>query len=138
MCKRTFSRKLLLCKSSPTSFRSAIDRCGIRLPDGQLTHVLRHTFASHFMVNGGNILTLQRILVHSSLAMTMKYAHLAPGHLQEAVELNPLSRFKKPLILTIQTHQKQKAYISVSLSFYYLILGGPGRNRTTDTRVFKL
>jgi len=25
---------------------------------GQMTHVLRHTFASHFMMNGGNILTL--------------------------------------------------------------------------------
>jgi hypothetical protein len=42
------------------------------------------------MMNGGNILTLQRILVHSCLAMTMRYAHLAPEHLQEAVKLNPL------------------------------------------------
>jgi site-specific recombinase XerD len=84
-----------LFKSSSAAFRSAIERCGIQLPDGQLTHVLRHTFASHFMMNGGNILTLQRILGHSSLAMTMKYAHLAPEHLQEAVKLNPLSMMKK-------------------------------------------
>lgn len=83
-----------LFKSSAAAFRSAIKRCGIQLPDGQLTHVLRHTFASHFMMNGGNILTLQRILGHSSLAMTMKYAHLAPEHLQEAVKLNPLSRMR--------------------------------------------
>lgn len=84
-----------LFKSSAAAFRSAIERCGIQLPDGQLTHVLRHTFASHFMMNGGNILTLQRILGHSSLAMTMKYAHLASEHLQEAVKLNPLSRLKR-------------------------------------------
>ncbi|MBU2011078.1 MAG: tyrosine-type recombinase/integrase [Gammaproteobacteria bacterium] len=43
------------------------------------------TFASHFIQNGRNILTLQRILGHSSLAMTVRYAHLALGHLQDAV-----------------------------------------------------
>ncbi|WP_222101899.1 hypothetical protein [Methylomonas koyamae] len=36
---------------------------------GQLTHVLRHTFASHFMMNGGNILTLQKILGNGSLKL---------------------------------------------------------------------
>lgn len=29
------------------------------LPAGQASHVLRHTFASHFMMNGGNILVLE-------------------------------------------------------------------------------
>jgi integrase len=75
-----------------TAFREAIDECGIELPKGQLTHVLRHTFASHFTMNGGNILVLQRILGHSSLTMTMRYAHLAPEHLQEARLLNPLAK----------------------------------------------
>lgn len=83
-----------LFKSSTAAFRHAIGRSGIQLPEGQLTHVLRHTFASHFMMNGGNILTLQRILGHSNLTMTMKYAHLTPEHLQEAVKLNPLGRLK--------------------------------------------
>ena len=77
---------------SISAFREAVERSGIVLPDGQMTHVLRHTFASHFMMNGGNILTLQRILGHANLTMTMRYAHLAPEHLQEAVKLNPLSR----------------------------------------------
>lgn len=72
------------------AFSRAIDRCKIALPKGQLTHVLRHTFASHFIMNGGNILTLQKILGHSSLTMTMRYAHLAPDHLQEAKAFNPL------------------------------------------------
>jgi site-specific recombinase XerD len=76
---------------SYAAFRDAIDRAGIVLQEGQLTHVLRHTFASHFMMNGGNILVLQRSLGHASLAMTMRYAHLAPDHLQEVVKLNPLS-----------------------------------------------
>ncbi len=46
---------------------------------------------SHFAMNGGNILTLQRILGHASINMTMRYAHLSPDHLQDAVRLNPLS-----------------------------------------------
>ena len=74
-----------------SAFRMAIDKSGIDLPDGQLTHVLRHTFASHFMMNGGNILTLQKALGHSSLQMTMRYAHLAPNHLEEVTKLNPLT-----------------------------------------------
>lgn len=73
------------------AFRKAVQQAKISLPDGQLTHVLRHTFASHFMMNGGNILALQRILGHASLTMTMRYAHLAPDHLQEVRVINPLA-----------------------------------------------
>ncbi|MGC6738824.1 tyrosine-type recombinase/integrase, partial [Escherichia coli] len=52
------------------------------LPKGQAVHVLRHTFAAHFMINGGNILTLQRIMGHATIQQTMTYAHLAPDFLQ--------------------------------------------------------
>ncbi|QOL13267.1 phage integrase [Dickeya dianthicola] len=73
------------------AFRSALERTGIELPAGQLTHVLRHSFASHFMMNGGNILVLQRVLGHTDIKMTMRYAHFAPDHLEDAVRLNPLA-----------------------------------------------
>ncbi|OCG08774.1 integrase [Gilliamella sp. wkB178] len=76
------------------AFKRAIERTGIELPDGQLTHVLRHTFASHFMMNGGNILVLQKILGHTDIKTTMRYAHLAPDHLEEATALNPLVNIK--------------------------------------------
>lgn len=79
-----------LFQYSYAAFREGVERAGLVLPRGQLTHVLRHTFASHFMMNGGNILVLQKLLGHSSLTMTMRYAHLAPDHLQEAKALNPL------------------------------------------------
>ncbi|UNU29102.1 phage integrase [Aeromonas hydrophila] len=72
------------------AFEMAAERIGLELPPGQSTHVLRHTFASHFMMNGGNILVLQKILGHSTITMTMRYAHFAPDHLEEAVRLNPL------------------------------------------------
>ncbi|CAI1770813.1 Tyrosine recombinase XerD [Serratia proteamaculans] len=74
------------------AFRSALERTDIELPAGQLTHVLRHTFASHFMMNGGNILVLQRVLGHTDIKMTMRYAHFAPDHLEDAVRLNPLAK----------------------------------------------
>lgn len=73
------------------AFREAIEKADIELPKGQMTHVLRHTFASHFMINGGNIIVLQRILGHVNLTTTMRYAHLAPAHLEEAKRLNPLA-----------------------------------------------
>lgn len=72
------------------AFRTAVRRAKIELPAGQLSHVLRHTFASHFMMNGGNILVLQKILGHTDIKMTMRYAHFSPDHLEDAVRLNPL------------------------------------------------
>jgi len=77
-----------------SAFRKAMQRAGIETPAGQLTHVLRHTFASHFMMNGGNILVLQRILGHTDNKVTMRYAHFAPDHLSEAMLLNPLSQMR--------------------------------------------
>ncbi|EBQ2670972.1 tyrosine-type recombinase/integrase [Salmonella enterica] len=70
--------------------RDAIKEIALGVPDGQAVHALRHTFASHFMMNGGNILTLQKILGHAKIQTTMIYAHLAPDYLQDAVRFNPL------------------------------------------------
>ncbi|ELK3677265.1 tyrosine-type recombinase/integrase [Vibrio fluvialis] len=61
----------------------------------QAAHVLRHTFASYYMMNGGNIIALQRILGHADIKQTMRYAHLAPDHLEDAVEKNPLNNLNK-------------------------------------------
>lgn len=79
------------------AFRKAIEKAGIELPKNQLTHVLRHTFASHFMMNGGNILVLKDILGHYNITMTMIYAHFAPSHLETAITLNPLANLQNPM-----------------------------------------
>jgi site-specific recombinase XerD len=71
--------------------RRKMNTMGFDLPTGQKVHILRHTFASYFIMNGGNILTLQKILGHSDIGQTMEYAHLAPDYLQDAVKLNPLT-----------------------------------------------
>ncbi|PYN40359.1 MAG: hypothetical protein DME00_34650 [Candidatus Rokuibacteriota bacterium] len=48
-------------------------------------HTLRHTFASWAVMRGVSLKELQELLGHSSLAMMMRYAHLAPEHLRAAV-----------------------------------------------------
>lgn len=50
-------------------------------------------------MNGGNILTLQKILGHTTLAMTMRYTHLAPDHLQDAVKLGPVADYQHFLVI---------------------------------------
>ena len=74
---------------SLSAFRRALDRSCIALPPGQAAHVLRHTFASHFVMNGGDILSLQKILGHSTISMTMRYSHLSDRHLKSAVKYSP-------------------------------------------------
>lgn len=83
-----------LFSSCMSAFREAVERAGLTFPKGQMTHILRHSFASHFTMNGGNIVNLQKILGHHSLTMTMRYAHLAPNFMEEAKNLNPLSSNK--------------------------------------------
>ncbi|MBA0215063.1 tyrosine-type recombinase/integrase [Pectobacterium brasiliense] len=52
--------------------------------------MLHHTFANHFVMNGGNLVALQQILGHASIQQTMVYAYLAPDYLENTITLNPL------------------------------------------------
>ncbi len=50
-------------------------------------HDMRHDFASQLVMKGADILSVSKLLGHTSIQMTMRYAHLAPDHLKGAVAL---------------------------------------------------
>lgn len=78
------------------AFRIALAASGITLPRGQASHVLRHTFASHYIQNATRsdaLLSLQKLLGHSDIKLTLRYAHLAPDALESARQFNPVGHF---------------------------------------------
>jgi len=50
-------------------------------------HWLRHTFASQLVMKGAALRTVQNLMGHATIAVTERYAHLAPGQTTEAVKL---------------------------------------------------
>ncbi len=60
-------------------------------------HDLRHSFASHWVMRGGDIFKLQKILGHKSVQMTMRYAHLAPDAYSSDYD-----RFGPPKVLSAE------------------------------------
>ena len=49
-------------------------------------HDLRHTFASRLVMAGVDIRTVQELMGHKTIQVTLRYAHLAPEHQLEAVQ----------------------------------------------------
>jgi len=65
-----------------------------RLNEVRVTpHILRHTFATHYIKNGGDPFSLQRLLGHSDIKTTMIYVNLAGVGLREAhAKASPVDR----------------------------------------------
>jgi integrase len=63
-------------------FQRALRLAGI---EGFVFHDLRHTFASHLVMAGVDLLTVKEFLGHKDLTMTLRYAHLAPDYKRAAI-----------------------------------------------------
>lgn len=66
------------------SFSSACRRSGIT--DFHF-HDLRHTFASQLVMAGIDLTTVRELMGHKTMAMTLRYSHLAPQHMASAVNI---------------------------------------------------
>ena len=66
------------------SFNTALRKAEIH---NATFHTLRHTAASHLVMNGVDLTSVKELLGHKSLSMTMRYSHLAPEHKRKAVNI---------------------------------------------------
>ncbi|MCS7231621.1 MAG: tyrosine-type recombinase/integrase [Elusimicrobiota bacterium] len=59
-------------------------------------HTLRHTFATNFIRNGGDVFSLQKILGHSDISTCMIYVHMGGKQIQEAMlKFSPVDRLER-------------------------------------------
>ncbi|HVB35061.1 MAG TPA: site-specific integrase [Patescibacteria group bacterium] len=74
-------------------------------------HCLRHTFASRLVMNGENLRTVQDLMGHKQISMTVRYSHLAPQHQLAAVErlaaASPVPRAADPTATRTATEQNE-------------------------------
>jgi site-specific recombinase XerD len=73
------------------SFASALKKAGI---ENFRFHDLRHTAASWMVQGGADLYSVQKILGHSSIRTTQRYAHLSPGYLES--EIGKIDNFLSP------------------------------------------
>jgi integrase len=63
-------------------------------------HDLRHTFASRLVMAGVDLPTVQALMGHKTITMTMRYTHLAPGHKRTAIAVLDRLPTQVPAIFT--------------------------------------
>ncbi len=83
-----------------------------RLPEKINFHSLQHTFASWWVLRGGDLYRLKEVMGHADIQTTMIYAHLRPDALREEMEKcfgKPLWIKASPPSETLQLHAEQDA-----------------------------
>jgi integrase len=86
------------------AFHSAYRRAEIK---NFTFHDLRHTFVSHLVMAGVDLLTVKELLGHKSLKMTLRYAHLSPSHKAKALSVLAEALGHEPTIQKLYTPTKK-------------------------------
>jgi hypothetical protein len=109
-------------------FLPALKRARIQ---GFRWHDLRHTFASRLVMAGVDLRTIQELMGHKTIAMTLRYAHLSPAHRLDAVQ-----RLNRPRSATTTATEEAPVHAAVARGGEVVDLrdelDAPGTNRTCD------
>lgn len=130
------------CQTAYTVLRQACRRAGLRRIGW---HVLRHTFASQLAAAGVPIRVVQELMGHAAIQMTMRYAHLAPSTLIDAVGVleaaarTPWATGGQPTVgPSLQAAPTHSAFLADEkqkrIADDALLPGSPKGNRTPGTK----
>lgn len=70
------------CANIRRVFKRICKRAGV---SGIGWHTFRHTFASHLIMNGADLVTVSKLLGHADIKTTMIYSHLTADHVKDGV-----------------------------------------------------
>jgi integrase len=82
------------------------------LPDVTF-HDLRHTFASRLVMAGVDLPTVQALMGHKTIAMTMRYAHLSPEHKRAAVAVLDRVNRQSPINFHNRTASRREEILTI-------------------------
>ena len=84
-------------RSFRTAFERAVRKAGLK---DMTFHDLRHTFASRLVMSGVDLPTVQALMGHKTIGMTLRYTHLTSEHKRQAVRALETFGEKVPAIFT--------------------------------------
>ena len=93
------TREGMPSRNISTAFTTAVRRA--RIPDFTF-HDLRHMFALRLVMACVDLATVKELMGHRHIAMTFRYAHLAPGHKRSAIAVLDRAGEKVPSIFTTE------------------------------------
>src|SRR5262245_22901813 len=127
----------------PADVREVSKRFSERLTTTGITaaswHVLRHTFASRLLQAGTDIVTVSKLLGHSTITTTMRYTHHAKTALHDAVNTVRVSQFGTTTRTTTKGEESAKEETDEVRNLLKYGAGGRGRTGAglVDPRDFK-